>query len=139
MAAPLARLAWDNRWQHLIAFMEFHGPGSFAGTHVPADPKQLTLFDLCPDKKGIVGPARFLKFTGKLSVPVAVCLGQQNWTRGFVQRVRDGMIPGITFEGVVGKAGDGHALVLAKAKTQAWIGKVYARYGQKDGDAVVNS
>ena len=30
-------------------------------------------------------------------------LGKWNWTRGFVQQVREGRLPGVTFEGVVGK------------------------------------
>ena len=139
MADGLTRLAQDNKWQHLIAFMEFHGPGSFAGSHVPGETKQLTLFDLCPDKKGIVGPARFLKLTYTFRAPVAYCIGYDNWTRGFVERVRNSDVPEMTFEGVVGKAGDGHTLVMAKAKTQAWIDKVYAKYGKSDGDVIVNS
>jgi hypothetical protein len=35
----------------------------------------------------------------------------------------------ITFEGAVGKMMDGRKLIMAKAKTQAWIDKVKARYG----------
>ena len=46
-----------------------------------------------------------------------------------VQRVREGELEGVTFEGVVGKAGEGHKLIMAKAKTQAWIDAVRSRCG----------
>jgi hypothetical protein len=139
MAEPLTRLAVDNRWRYLIVFMELHGPGSFAGQHVKGEKKTLTLFDLCPDKKGVVGPHQFLRLTRKLDAPVVTLLDQRNWTQGFVQEVRDGKLPDVTFEGVVGKAGDGHKLVMAKAKTQAWIDKVYATFGPGMGDKIVYS
>ncbi len=43
------------------------------------------------------------------------------------QTFRENEIPGITFEGVVGKAKDGrHDLIMAKAKTKLWIEKVRA-------------
>jgi hypothetical protein len=139
MEEGLTRLARDNRWRHLVVFMELHGPGSFAGQHVEGEEKTLTLFDLCPDKRGVLGPRQFLRLTRKLKVPVVELLDQRNWTQGFVQEVREGNVPGVTFEGVVGKAGDGHKLVMAKAKTQAWIDKVYATFGEGMGNRIVYS
>jgi len=41
---------------------------------------------------------------------------RQWWNDELVARVRRGELPGVTFEGIVGKAGDGHGLVMAKAK-----------------------
>lgn len=52
---------------------------------------------------------------------------QRSWV---VNGVGEMVIP--TFEGVVGKAGEGHKLIMAKAKTQAWLDKVKALYGDKD-------
>ena len=67
-------------------------------------------------------------------------LGRIHWTRGFVEEVRVGKDPaGITFEGVVGKAGEGHKLIMAKAKTQAWINKVLERHGAEYGQKIINS
>ena len=43
------------------------------------------------------------------------------------------------FEGVVGKAGEKHKLIRAKAKTQAWIDKVLEIHGEKAGQKIVNS
>lgn len=134
----LTRVAMKARWNHLIVFMEFHGEKSFAGKHDPEDRKTLTLFDACPEKKGILGPREFLDTFDGLKIPKF--FGIYRWTRGFVDRVRAGQEPaGMTFEGVVGKAGTRHDLVMGKAKTQAWIDKVMAQYGPIEGEKLVNS
>lgn len=137
LAEPLEKVARDNRWERMIAFTEFWGPRSFAGVHEPDDPKTLTLFDVNPHKKGILGPREFLKLFEHLDIPRF--LGTQRWTRGFVQKVRNGELEGVTEEGVVGKGGEGHKLVMAKAKTQVWIDKVLARYGIEQGQKIVDS
>jgi hypothetical protein len=137
LAEPLARLATDQRWQELVAFAEFWGPRSLGGRHEPDDPKSLTLFDLSPHKKGILGPEEFLRLCGALPTPRY--LGEFAWTGAFVERVRRGELPGVTLEGVVGKAGAGHRLTMAKAKTQAWIDRILARYGDVEGAAIVDS
>lgn len=145
MAPVLDPVIKDQRWDQVTVFMEFWGKLSFAGQHVKEDPKFLTLFDVNPYKKGILGPKEFIDLFGHLSllsdVPHRVpnCLGKMKWTRGFVEEVRLGNIPGITFEGVVGKGGDGHDLIMAKAKTQAWVDKVKAQYGDEKGEKLVNS
>ncbi len=135
----LTKVAVDNRWNHLIVFMEFWGKQSFAGKHDPKDDKTLTLFDACPDKKGLLGPREFLKLFDKFLIPRF--LGTHKWTRGFVDRIRKGEsgLDGITFEGVVGKGGSGHKLVMSKAKTQIWIDKVLAQYGEVEGKKIVES
>lgn len=137
LADPLAKLAVDQRWQHLVVFAEFWGPHSIAGHHNPNDPMQLTLFDICPDKRGIAGPVTFLKLCADLPIPRY--LGEVNWTREFVERVWRGEIEGVTLEGVVGKAGERHKLVMAKAKTKAWIETVYSRFGPEEGKKIVES
>ena len=137
LADGIEKVARDERWDMLTVFMEFWGDQSFAGQHEPGDPKLLTLFDANPYKKGILGPKKFFDLFGHLPIPRF--LGRMNWTRGFVERIRLGEISGITFEGVVGKTGEGHDLVMAKAKTQAWIDKVLERYGIENGQKILNS
>jgi hypothetical protein len=127
-AAPLADLFKRQRCDHAVAFLEFWGPGSFAGNHVAGSPKTLTLFDVAVQKQGLLDPAVFHAMFGKFEHTPRY-LGIHRWTRGFVERVRAGEIAGVTFEGVVGKGGTGHAQVRAKAKTQAWIDAVVAQYG----------
>lgn len=53
--------------------------------------------------------------------------------------MRRGDLPGVTFEGVVGKAGDGHRVIMAKAKTQAWVDRILARYGEDERRRIVDS
>jgi len=130
----LEKIAHDNRWQHLLAFLEAFGPDSFAGTH-PVRINNIILFDLAIDKKGIVGPKRFLKITeDKIETPKF--FGIYNWTRGFVKDIRLNNIA--SFEGVVGKGGDGHSLIMSKAKTQNWIDKVRNTFKEK-ADDILNS
>jgi hypothetical protein len=130
LAEPLERIAVDNKWQHLVVFYEFWGNKSLAGQHEKGDPKFLTVFDAAPNKKGLLGPEEFRRiFEDK--VPTARYLGRFDWTDGFVERVRKGEVEGVTFEGVVGKAGTRHDIVRAKAKTQQWLDAVRARYGEK--------
>jgi hypothetical protein len=140
--ADLTKIARDNRWDHVIVFMEFYGPNSFAGLHEKADPKTLTLFDVCPNKKGILGPAEYLDLFGSLKIAPLLCM--RKWTRGFVDEIRAGKDPSdgprkMTFEGVVGKGGSGHKLVMAKAKTQAWVDKVKSRFSFDDAKRILES
>ena len=137
LSEPLEKVAKDQRWDRMIVFVEFWGARSLGGLHEPDDEKRLTLFDVNPHKKGILGPREFLKLFSTLDIPKF--LGTKRWTRGFVDMVRHGQVEGITDEGVVGKAGDGHSLVMAKAKTQAWIDKILARYGEEQGRKIADS
>lgn len=138
LAEPLTHLALAQRWQNLVVFYEFWGEYSFAGLHFDGDEKKLTVFDAAPDKRGILGPQEFRRiFEGKVDTPAY--LGTTNFTRGYVERVRQGEIEGITFEGVVAKAGDRHDIIRAKAKTQAWIDKVIELHGEEAGKRIVNS
>ena len=134
----ISQVLIDNRCQHAVAFCEFWGKESFAGLHKADDPKYMTLFDVALDKKGILGPREFLKlFQGSGITPNF--LGIHNWTRGFVESVRKNELPGITFEGVVGKSGNGHKLVMAKAKTQNWIDKVHEVFHGNEAEKLINS
>ncbi len=137
LADGIAKVAKKEGWDQVTVFAEFVGNQSFAGEHVPGDSKCLFLFDVNPYKKGILGPKKFLDLFGHLPTPKF--LGRMHWTRGLVERVRLGQVEGVTFEGVVGKAGEGHDLVMAKAKTQAWIDKVLEKFGIENGRKIVES
>lgn len=147
LAEPVAKVAFDQRWERVIVFAEHWGPSSFAGCHHdpqnqpldPDDQMHVDLIDVAPYKQGLLGPAVYLKlFEG---LPMAKFLGRFNWTRGFVDRVQNGAVEGVTFEGVVGKGGHGktHDLVMAKAKTRAWVDKVKERYAPDEAERLINS
>lgn len=117
-------------WKHLVVFAEFWGAHSIGGCHSPEDKKTLTLFDAAADKRGLMGPKEYLK-TFESVKDKATFLGIHNWTPGFVDRVLRGELEGVTFEGVVGKSGTRHDLVMAKAKTQKWRDAIIAFHGEK--------
>lgn len=139
-AEGLAKVAVDQRWERVIVFGEFWGAKSLRGIRVEGDPMFFTLFDVNPYKKGILGPREYLKLFGENpKIPTAPFLGQFNWTRGFIDRVWNCDVPGVSFEGVVGKSGSGHELVMAKAKTRPWIEAIRAMYSKEEADKIVNS
>lgn len=148
LAEDLTKIFARERWDRCVVFAEHWGPSSFAGCHHelvtnkpldPDDQMRLDLIDVAPYKQGILGPAEFVRLFS--DVPCAKLLGRFNWTRGFVERVWQGEIEGVTFEGVVGTIGHGktHDLVMAKAKTKVWIDKVKARYTPDEAARIAES
>jgi hypothetical protein len=142
LADKLSEIARAQKWERVIVFAEYHGPHSFAGQHLEDDDRimRLELFDVAPYKQGLLGPAEYLKLFGD-KVPMAKFLGRHNWTRGFVEKVWNQELEGVTFEGVVGKTGNGrnHNLVMAKAKTKSWIEKVRALYSRDEAEKIIRS
>lgn len=133
----LLRKAKDERWQSATLFFEFYGPSSFAGWHLAGEPKKLTLIDAALDKKGLMAARDFIKvFDGE---DHAAYLGQMNWTRGLIDRIWEGDLPGISFEGAVGKGGERHKLVMRKAKTKVWIEKVRSKFTAEEAEKLINS
>lgn len=137
LAEPIEAVAMKQKWSALVAFAEFWGARSIGGQHDPEEPKNLSLFDVAPYRHGFVGPERFLEFFGHLDTPNY--LGEHAWNQEFVENVRRGECDGVTFEGVVGKAGDRHKIVMVKAKTQAWVDAIIKRYGEEEGQKIINS
>lgn len=135
LGKPLAVIAKNLRAERAIFYTEFWGPSSFAGTHVAGEPKNLTLFDITVYKKGLLGPRAFRDATQEVLNYTPRYLGKHRWTRELVDEVRRGLFPGVTFEGVVGKHGEGQSVVLVKAKTQAWIDKVTSALGAGAADS----
>jgi len=136
-ADPIAAVASAQGWDALVAFGEFWGESSLGGQHASDEPHQIVLFDVAPFRRGFVGPQRFMDLFGHLPIPRY--LGEHAWDDALIDRVRRDDLPGVTCEGVVGKSGDGHRTVMAKAKTQRWIDKILARYGEEVGRELVLS
>lgn len=124
--------------QSIVVFAEFAGENSFAGQHTANDEKKLYLFDAAINKKGLMGPKEFLDTFSNVTNRV-LYIGTNKWNRTFIEDVKSGAIKGVTFEGVVGKFGEGHKLIMAKAKTQKWIDKVRALYHPNEAERIINS
>lgn len=138
LAEPLAKIARDARWQSCIVYYEYWGQKSLAGFHEQDDPKFLTLFDAAADGDDILPPGDFRKLFDD-DVPTARFLGRTNWTRGYIDLVRQGQVEGVTSEGVVAKLATRGETVRAKAKTQTWIDRILALHGPERGQLLVES
>lgn len=114
--------------EHAIAYTEFLGDGSFAGSHAPNDAKRLVLFDLFIPGYGFLDPWRFLELFAGLPLPRVVYQGK--FTGKLTEDVRAGNYP--VAEGVVIKGGTGGTDVwMAKVKTNAYLGKLKASFGER--------
>jgi len=95
-----ARIVRKERWERATFYMEFWGPGSFAGAHV-AEQHDVTLFDVAPHKKGFMEPRDYLRMFGHLDI--AALLHQGNFTHDVADMVSNGTLEGMSYEGVVAK------------------------------------
>jgi hypothetical protein len=103
-----------------IVFAEFFGPSSFSGQHVKEEPKDLVLFDVNLHKKGILGPAEFVKEFGHLRSAEVVYQGP--FSEEFISEVWEDKLPLV--EGVIAKGGEGHSLWMRKVKTKSYKEKL---------------
>lgn len=106
-----------------IIFLEFWGPNSFAGNHADEE-HTVTLFDVSIKPKGIIEPKLFLKLFGHLDHAEVLHCG--NFTDDLRLEVEQGILAGMTFEGVVCKGGyvsPGMPLMF-KHKNKAWLDKL---------------
>jgi len=119
----------------VTVFAEWFGAKSFAGHHLPNDPKTLILFDVNPNKKGFLGPKQFLDEFGHLEV--AELLGVENVTEDLKQAVRSGeydcrsklVIRNDDPEGVICKGGlFPHKGWMAKIKTENYYNLLKERH-----------
>lgn len=100
--------------QRITAFTEFFGPGSFAGSHVLEEPKELRLFDVYLFQKGMLPVKQFIQLYGDLPYAAEVVYeGPLN--KQFVMDVRKGEYP--VFEGVIAKGSD----FVVKIKTDEYF------------------
>lgn len=111
-----------QRVDKAICFFEFFGPNSFAGQH-KQELHDVVLIDVNPHKKGIDPPSDFIRLYGKLDIPKCVYIGKANYD--FERGIKEGLIPGVTFEGVVCKGCcKGRHLTMFKIKSQVWLNKL---------------
>lgn len=113
-------------FQRVVAFFEYAGPRSFAGSHHDSvEAMDVVLFDLDVYKKGLLPPERFLDLAQGLDTPRLLYRGRID--DDFVESVRLNTLPGITAEGVVGKGPflqkEGGPIQF-KIKTLAWLDKL---------------
>jgi hypothetical protein len=122
--------------REVIAFGEYVGDKSFAGMHDPSDPTlRFVLFDLFVGHKNpkFLTPQEFVKmFDQKVETPKVIYKG--NLSDQLIKDVREGKY-GVN-EGVICKGTERSGAYrgnvwMAKIKTQAYLERVFARYGQE--------
>lgn len=123
---PVIKSEFRNA-ESVIAFCEFFGEHSFAGTHIPEDPKELRFFDLNIHKKGIMSPKEFVKFFGTLDISAEIVY-TGNLNEELILAVRKNNLGVPLKEGIVCKGGSGHDLWMAKIKTQSYLDALKLRF-----------
>lgn len=120
-----------NKWKDGTLFFEFHGENSFAGFHDEKDDFKVSLIDAHIVNLGYLAPKEYLKtFEGKIEMSEFIKIGKLNKTT--IHDIENGLIPGVTFEGVIGKALVKNKIVRCKVKSKLWLSKLKDRYGNDD-------
>lgn len=112
------------RYDKTTAFFEFSGKHSFAGYHEDEE-HTVTLFDIHVYKRGLL-PARDFLNLCESKVHTAPVLYSGKANQGFLESVRDGSLPSMTFEGVVCKGGldNRRRPISFKVNNRAWLEKL---------------
>jgi len=129
------KIAKKEKIDRFIAFFEYYGENSFAGSHQDEKHK-VVLFDVNIYKKGFMPPNNFVKiFENKIEIPKLLYIGKP--TTPFLDSVKDGTLEGMTFEGVIGKRLKGKTTIdYFKAKNIEWVDRLKNNCG--DNEALFN-
>jgi hypothetical protein len=145
----LTRIAMRGHWDRAVVFCEYWGAETIGGINSGAVASRLTPFDVWLPTAGLLEPKLFVKRLGSLGPRYH---GRINWSRDFLESVRDGSFD-CSFEGVVGKRVErrkrrgkrGPKLQQKydwlgyKAKTQRWIDAIRARYDSETAEELIQS
>jgi hypothetical protein len=131
-AEPLVKICVDEFGvkDRVVAFCEFLGPNSFAGTHVESDVKDVVLLDVDIFKKGFIPPRQFIKIFDELHLPKIIHDG--NFNHEFIEQVRNNEF-GLT-EGVVVKSTEKIRIPVTKVKTIDWLTRLKAEKNEVEED-----
>ena len=110
--------------QRITAFTEFFGPGSFAGSHVQGEQKELRLFDVFLFQKGYVPPKQFVEVYGDME-QAAEIIYEGTLNSSFIMDVKKGKYP--VFEGVIAKGSD----FKVKIKTDEYFRCLRHKYPER--------
>lgn len=112
----------SKKWDSVICFFELWGKSSFAGSHDFKEKMEVTLLDVAPYKRGIIGPKEFLYLFRDFDIPGLLYQGYVS--EELFDEVRQSKLENMTFEGIVAKGTDNNQTVMFKLKSQAWLNKL---------------
>jgi hypothetical protein len=131
-AEDLDRIFIENRFfrgiDKITVYGEFFGENSFAGKHDWAEVHDLVIFDMFLYKKDWLKPADFIDIFGHLDIPKLVYTGFLDETLiGKIVTNYYGLKEGLVLKGVIE-----NKVFMVKVKTQEWLNKVRALYGENN-------
>ena len=128
----LGRCFKNNRWERAVAFFEYWGEKSFAGTHDPDDTHCVTLIDVAPYLQGMLSPHKFINIFSGFDTPRVLHVGELS--ADLIDRVKDGSLEGMTYEGVVCKYEHPKlkSSEMFKIKSRAWLADLRKMCGNND-------
>lgn len=125
---------WCNE-RELIFFGEFFGKQSFAGIHVPEDPKEFVLFDVLVGHKNrkFLLPQEFVKlFRDKVKIPKIIFEG--NMSDQLIKDVKEGKYSvneGVVCKGTFRSGAFRGNVWMCKIKTNEYLSKIRTRFGEE--------
>ena len=130
----LGAILEKQKYESAVCFFEYHGPNSFAGMHHPSDVKTLTLLDVSPYKVGIINPSDFIQIFSDLELPNVLYQGlfDKEKASEIFYKVVNGTLPGMGFEGIIGKIDSGRKNIppkMFKVKSQGWLNLLKRKCG----------
>lgn len=120
-----------KKWERAVAFFEFYGENSFAGSHEEEEHK-VTLIDVNAYKRGMIEPLHFVELFEEVGIPKVLYKGVLN--EQLVTEVKKGTLEGMTFEGVVCKYHNqkNKVVKMFKIKNRGWIDRLIIKCDGSD-------
>ncbi len=115
------------KYERAVCFFEWLGPQSSFGSHHDAvEDMNPILIDIAVYKNGLMPPEKFIDFTDGLEIPKLLHVGKVS--EDMFQSVRNRTLPGMTFEGVIGKLKPidkgSCEPIMFKIKSNDWLDKL---------------
>jgi hypothetical protein len=127
----LSSIFFAKKWERAVAFFEFYGENSFAGSHEEEEHK-VTLIDVNVYKRGMIEPLHFIELFEDVGIPKVLYKGVL--TEELVTSVKKGTLEGMTFEGVVCKYHNQKNKIVRmfKIKNRSWIDQLIVKCDGSD-------
>lgn len=123
----------SHKFKSATCFFEFLGPSSMFGQHKENEQKEIQLFDIAVDKRGLLFPPKFLEVSQ--GIQIAPLLYHGVLTLEIIEQIKDQTFPGISLEGAIIKLNRGTPGLpyMFKVKTYKWL-KLLSEYCKGDDD-----
>lgn len=128
----LSSIFFAKKWERAVAFFEFYGENSFAGSHEEDEEHKVTLIDVNVYKRGMIEPLHFIELFEEVGIPKVLYKGVL--TEELVTSVKKGTLEGMTFEGVVCKYHNQKNKIVRmfKIKNRNWIDQLIVKCDGSD-------